>query len=127
VRARLNGRAGVHFVVADLLAWTPTRQYDVWHDRALFHFLTDAATRAAYLRAAAGAVRSDGALVLGTFADDGPGTCSGLPTSRYTPESLAAQFAELFIEEHREREEHVTPSGNVQPFTWMVLRRVRSC
>jgi 2-polyprenyl-3-methyl-5-hydroxy-6-metoxy-1,4-benzoquinol methylase len=123
VRSRLPGRPGVQLVVADLLDWRPPRQYHVWHDRAVFHFLTDEAAASTYADVVADAVHPGGAMVIGTFAQDGPTACSGLPTARYDPDTLAARFAHRFVDEHREREEHVTPSGAVQPFTWLVLRR----
>jgi hypothetical protein len=123
VRIRLADRPGAHFVVTDLLAWQPARQYDTWHDRAVFHFLVDKEARDRYAAAAAAALPVGGALIVGAFAHDGPTSCSGLPTARYTPDALAAQFAADFTEEQREREEHVTPSGVTQPFTWLVLRR----
>lgn len=110
-------------VVADLLEWVPPRTYDAWHDRAVFHFLTDPEDRRRYVRSATGAVRPGGALVLGTFAADGPDRCSGLRTAGYDAAELAALFAPAFALEHAEREEHATPSGVVQPFTWVVLRR----
>jgi rhodanese-related sulfurtransferase len=121
VRSRLGDR--VKTIVADVLAWTPTRAYDVWHDRALFHFLTQPLDRERYAAAATAAVRPGGALVVGTFAADGAQQCSGLPTARYDAAGLAAALAPTFILERSEREEHVTPGGHVQPFTWAVLRR----
>jgi SAM-dependent methyltransferase len=123
VRARLRHRGGASFVVTDLLEWDPPRSYGVWHDRAVFHFLTAAAQRQAYVSAARRAVAPGGAVVLGAFAADGPSSCSGLPTARYGAEELAAQFALGFELVHSEREEHRTPAGAVQPFTWVVLRR----
>jgi len=124
-RARLeqSGKAA-HLVVADLLTWRPERTYDVWHDRAVFHFLVDQDERQRYVQTAAAALRSGGALVIGTFAEDGPTSCSGLPTARYDATGLAAVFHEAFVPERTEREEHTTPRGVVQPFTWVVLRRV---
>ncbi len=123
VMDRLAERPEVRFIVSDVVAWTPERQYDVWHDRAVFHFLTDRAATSAYINTAAASVPPGGVLIVGTFAEDGPTSCSGLPTATYTPHALAARFADFFVEEHQEREEHVTPSGVVQPFTWLVLRR----
>ena len=113
----------VHFVVADVIAWEPDRAFDVWHDRAVFHFLTDEDQTRRYVATAARAVRPGGALVIGTFAEDGPTRCSGLPTARYDADSLAAQFAPHFRPVRSEREEHKTPAGRIQPFTWLVLRR----
>ena len=121
-RSRLAG-APVAYVVADLLTWRPPRQYDAWHDRAVFHFLVDAADRTGYVDRAVQAVAPGGALVVGAFAADGPSQCSGLPTARYDAAELAAEFAPTFRLERDEREEHVTPAGVVQPFTWVVLRR----
>ena len=112
------------FVVADVLSWEPEHTYDAWHDRAVFHFLVRPEQRELYVATAAGAIRPGGVLVLGTFAADGPTQCSGLPTSRYDADALADVFAPGFSLEHSEREEHVTPGGAVQPFTWAVLRRM---
>jgi SAM-dependent methyltransferase len=124
VQARLGERVHeVSFVVADLLEWEPRRRFEVWHDRAVFHFLTRQRDRASYVRAASRAVVSGGALVLGVFAEDGPTRCSGLPTARYDADSLAFVFAEHFVLESAWREEHVTPAGATQPLTWAVLRR----
>jgi len=126
---RVRGRLGpdaprVHFVCHDVLTWSPERTYDVWHDRAVFHFLTDANDRADYVALAARTVKRGGAVVLATFAQDGPTHCSGLPVTRYSPATAAATFGEAFRPVASEREEHVTPAGVVQPFNWVVLRRV---
>ncbi len=124
VAERLGPRAEqVQRVEADLLRWQPGRTYDVWHDRAVFHFLTAEPDVAGYVRLATSAVAPEGALVLGVFAADGPTSCSGLPTSRYDASTLAERFAAAFVLEHEERELHSTPTGAVQAFTWIVLRR----
>lgn len=123
-RGRLGARAEeVTFVVADVLAWHPDREYDAWHDRAVFHFLTEPGQRAAYVETAARCVAPGGVAVLGVFAEDGPTRCSGLPTARFSPQDLAAEFDGLFTLEHAEREQHSTPGGAVQAFTWVRLRR----
>lgn len=123
-RARLVGRRPtVEVVIADLLAWQPERAYDVWHDRAVFHFLVQPHDRQRYVATASRAVPSGGHLVLGTFAEDGPTQCSGLPTARHDAGGLAAQFSAGFELRHSEREEHQTPGGVTQPFTWVVLTR----
>ena len=124
VRTRLGEPArSVTFVCSDALEWSPERAYDVWHDRAAFHFLTDDTDRARYVEVASMSVRPGGALIVATFAADGPTHCSGLPVRRHSAHDLAAAFGACFTVESSEREEHVTPAGVVQPFTWMVLRR----
>jgi hypothetical protein len=122
-RTRL-GPAGdrVHWVTADLLTWRPARQYRVWHDRAVFHFLTDQAERDGYRAVLHRALAPDGSVVIGTFAADGPTSCSGLPTARYAPDELAAQFPDLDVVTTA-REEHMTPAGRVQPFAWLLLNK----
>lgn len=113
----------VSFVVADILDWQPDRQWNAWHDRAVFHFLIDPNDRARYVATAARAVATDGVLVIGCFAPDGPESCSGLPTARYEADGLAGEFEPAFRLEQSHRELHRTPAGGVQPFTWVVLRR----
>lgn len=122
VRDRLDGR--VQVVVADLLGWTPERQYDVWHDRAVLHFLVEPEQQRRYVATAAATVRPGGALVVGVFALDGPEQCSGLPTQRYDPDGLQQLLAPDFALVHSEQEVHATPAGAAQSFTWAVLRRV---
>lgn len=120
-RDHLGERAGlIRWIEADLLQWQPDRPYDLWHDRAVFHFLTGRAERELYL-ATLRAARA-WAVVVGTFAADGPDRCSGLPTTRYDPDRLAAEFPGFELLTSR-REEHHTPAGVLQPFTWTLLRR----
>ena len=121
VRQRLGDRAS--YIRTDLLEWEPQRRYAVWHDRAVLHFLTTPSAQQQYVAVAEAAISAGGAAVIGAFAEDGPTACSGLPTARYGPDALAALFAPSFVLEHSEREDHVTPDGVVQPFTWAVLRR----
>lgn len=124
VRARLGPDAArVRFVTADVLGWEPGRTFDCWHDRAVFHFLTAPGEQAAYVQTAARVVATGGAVVMGTFASDGPTRCSGLPTARYEPADLAGLFSEAFTLEHAEHETHRTPRQVEQRFTWVVLRR----
>ncbi len=123
-RRRLGPRAeAVSFVVSDVLSWHPDHAYDVWHDRAVLHFLTDAADRARYAGLAADTVAPGGAVVLGGFAPGGPTHCSGLPVARRSADQLAAELAPYFTLEHAETESHRTPTGTVQEFTWVRLRR----
>lgn len=122
--ARLGDAATrVEHVVADLLTWTPARTYDAWHDRAVFHFLTDAADRDAYRERLHAAVPSGGRVVVATFAPDGPERCSGLPVARYDGEALADELGLAPDGRHVEREVHRTPWGSEQAFTWLVGRR----
>ena len=124
-RRRLGDSAAqVQWVVADLLSWRPARRYRAWHDRAVFHFLTDPADRMRYRDVLDRALMPDGRIVIGTFAADGPEQCSGLPAARYSPEALTAAFGPNVEPLGHRRELHRTPSGGVQPFTWMVLRRL---
>ena len=121
VRARLGDRA--RYVVSDVLAFAPEEPFDVWHDRAVLHFLTSPADAQRYVEVVRASLRPGGAAVVGVFAEDGPQQCSGLPTARYSAVELAQLFGDGFALEHSEREEHVTPWGALQPFTWAVLRR----
>ena len=124
VRDRLGALAkNATFVAADVLEWRPDRHYDLWHDRVFFHFLTDPAERSMYVSLIASAVRVGGVVVVATFADDGPSHCSGLRVAHYSPEALADAFGAEFEPLHQERELHNTPTGAIQPFTWMVLRK----
>lgn len=124
VRQRLGGRARhVTFIQQDVLTWRPARHYDIWHDRAVFHFLTAPSDRSRYVDVAASAIRTGGSLVLATFAEDGPQQCSGLPVRRHSVDDLEAAFSGSFSLAKHESEEHLTPRGVVQPFTRVVLRR----
>lgn len=114
--------AAVDWVVADVRAWRPSRAYRLWHDRAVFHFLTDPADRAAYRRTVARALAPDGDLVVGTFALGGSDRCSGLAVCRYSPDTLAAEFAPDFRAVATRTEQHRTPGGADQPFTWVSFR-----
>jgi SAM-dependent methyltransferase len=97
----------------------PPRSFDVWHDRAVFHYLVDAADRSAYLRELQGALCPGGHVILATFADDGPGHCSGLPVACYSAESLHDALGPAFhlVESHREI--HRTPARAEQVFTYV--------
>lgn len=120
--ARL-GRAAtdVSWVAADVTTWEPGRTFDLWHDRAVFHFLTDTAEQQAYVTTATSAIVSGGHIVLATFAPDGPEQCSGLDVRRWSTDELVERFP-AFDPVMAERREHVTPWGAVQPFSWVVLR-----
>lgn len=124
-KSRLGAVADkVHWQVADITEWRPTRNYDVWHDRAVFHFLTEAEQRAAYLGALGEGLSADGFLIMATFALDGPEKCSGLPVRRYDADSLAQELGPSFKPLESWKEEHTTPWGSKQAFTWCAFRRV---
>jgi trans-aconitate methyltransferase len=120
-RRRLPDPHRVTWLQADLLSWSPTRRWGLWHDRALFHFLTEPAERARYLHQLARALTPNGAFVIATFAPDGPEQCSGLPVTRYDADTLNRTITTVVpdatIVETRS-ETHITPSGTTQPFTW---------
>lgn len=121
------GRAadGVAWVVGDVVGpdWPIFGAFDVWHDRAVLHFLSDPAERRLYAQRARDALRPGGHAVVSTFAPDGPERCSDLPVQRYDAEGLSALFApELTLVETR-RDVHRTPWGSEQAFTCAVLRR----
>ena len=122
---RLGARAGqVQWQVGDVTAVAlPWHGYDVWHDRAVFHFLTDAAQRAAYVAQVQRSVRPGGHVIVATFAEDGPLQCSGLPVMRYSADGLHAEFGEDFELLQHERQAHATPMGTVQQFVYCYCRK----
>jgi SAM-dependent methyltransferase len=125
-RRRLGDRGGaVEWVCQDLLTWRPDERYDVWHDRALFHFMVAESDRDGYLATLRAALAPGGAAVVGTFAADGPERCSGLGVERYDPSRLAAAFGPDLEVLATGREVHRTPAGADQAFTWLGMRRPR--
>lgn len=115
----------VHWITGNVLdAPLPRHHFAVWHDRAVFHFLTDADDRRRYVHRVRDALLPGGAVVIATFALDGPRRCSGLDVAHYDAPSLQAEFGPDFVLEHAERELHRTPTGAEQAFTWCVLRHV---
>ncbi len=124
-RARLGPRAhGVRWLEANVLeAALPRHGYDLWHDRAVFHFLTHAADRHAYVQLVLHAVRPGGLVIVATFAPDGPERCSGLPVMRYDPQGLHAEFGTPFTLLTHASEAHQTPAGRVQRFIYCLCRK----
>jgi SAM-dependent methyltransferase len=124
-RQRLGERArDVQWLVTDLLqAELPEGGFDLWHDRAVLHFLTEASDASRYAAVAARAVRSGGHAVIGGFAPDGPEKCSGLPVARRSAEDIAAILAPAFHLLATRAERHVTPAGAEQSFAYALLRR----
>ena len=124
-QARLGAAraARVHWLVDDVTRFAPTRRYALWHDRAVFHFLTEAAARTAYLATLRHSLAPGGMVIMATFAADGPARCSGLEVARYDADSLHASFGGDFERVASGREVHVTPWGAEQAFTYLRLRR----
>ena len=124
-KARLGARgAHVQWVVADITTWEPPQSYDVWHDRAALHFLTDPKDRAAYAERVSRAVRPGGHVIIGTFALDGSERCSGLPIVRYDAASLGKILGPSFELIGSKRHEHHTPAGAIQRFQFSRFRRL---
>jgi len=124
-KARLGARAtGVTWIVADVTKWEPACTYDVWHDRAAFHFLIAPEDRAAYAQRVLQAVRPGGHVIIGTFAQDGPERCSGLPVVRHDAESIGHVLGPSFKLIETRRHEHQTPLGGSQKFQYSRFQRV---
>jgi trans-aconitate methyltransferase len=121
-RRGLGDAAPVSWLHEDLLAWRPERRFDLWHDRAVFHFLVTSDDRSKYLQTLHSAIGVEGFIVLATFAPDGPEFCSGLPVACYSVADLAHLLGAGFELLETRREEHITPQGVMQPFTWVAGR-----
>ena len=118
-RTRLGGRAAkIRWIEADVCGDWRIPSVDVWHDRAVFHFLTAATQRDAYLQHLRGTLKSGGSAIIGTFALDGPMKCSGLPVARYSADTLASALGSEFTLVDTLHDDHTTPSGGRQPFTF---------
>ena len=124
-QARLGSRAAaVQWLEANVLdAKLPVHGYDVWHDRAVFHFLLTPEERHAYVRTVLRAVKPGGLVVVASFAEDGPTQCSGLPVMRYGATELHAEFGEPFLLLGHEEESHHTPGNREQKFVYCFCRK----
>jgi trans-aconitate methyltransferase len=122
-RSRIGDRANrVTWITADVTLWQPQRSYDVWHDRAAFHFLTEPNDQAAYVARLRRALRVGGHAIIATFAPDGPERCSGLMVRRYDANALAATLGAGFELIDTRRHEHTTPWGAVQKFQFSTFQ-----
>ena len=124
-RSRLGERAqSVQWIAGDITrAELPAARYDVWHDRAVFHFLTDPADRARYVEQVLKSVKPGGHVIIAAFGPGGPLQCSGLDVMRYAPDALHAEFGAPFRLLRHETEIHHTPSGQEQEFVYCYCRR----
>src|SRR6266545_3763366 len=123
-RDRLGSRArNVSWFEGDVTTFSPPRRFGLWHDRAVFHFLTDAAQRRAYVQNLRRTLTSDGAVIIATFAMDGPMRCSGLPVERYDARKISAELGPEFLLIEEVSELHRTPSGTRQAFSYFRFRR----
>jgi 2-polyprenyl-3-methyl-5-hydroxy-6-metoxy-1,4-benzoquinol methylase len=122
---RLDGdnSTKVTWIEADISRYHPNEIYDLWHDRAVFHFLTDREAIAHYVAISSAHIKKGGYLIMATFAEDGPIKCSGLPIQQYSEQSLPAVFAENFELARVFKEIHLTPSGKEQSFIFAVMKR----
>ncbi|WP_108818916.1 class I SAM-dependent methyltransferase [Pseudovibrio sp. Alg231-02] len=128
-KERLGGVADdVEWINADITNWTPEKTYQVWHDRAVFHFLTEIEDQKAYINALVKAVPVGGTAIISSFAEDGPEKCSGLPVQRYSSRTLAAKLQALapgvFALTDAQTHTHITPKKNQQNFQTSVFERV---
>ena len=124
-KARLGARgASVNWLATDITTWRPERLYEVWHDRAALHFLTDADEQAAYAERVKRAVRPGGHVIIATFAPEGPERCSGLPVVHHDAASLSVLLGPAFALMETRRHDHTTPAGAVQRFQFSRFRRI---
>lgn len=123
-QARLGVRAApVDWLLADVTVWEPPRAYDVWHDRAVFHFLMQSEEQAAYAAQVLKGVRVGGHVIVGTFAPDGPERCSGLPVVRHDAASIGAVLGGVFTLVESRRHDHRTPAGTIQRFQFSRFKK----
>lgn len=125
-RRRCGDPWSVHWTVADVREWRPAVIFDVWHDRAVFHFMVEPADQARYVQTMRRCLAPGGHAVIATFATDGPDSCSGLPAARYDPDGLAAALGPDFIPVEFHRELHQAPAGSTQSFLYGRFQRMAS-
>lgn len=124
-RQRLGDRQDkVDWFAADVTQLDLHRSFEVWHDRAVLHFLTDASDRRRYVNVVLAHLDHGGHAIIGTFSPNGPTSCSGLDVQQYDIDSLEALFGADFLVVHHEIEHHTTPGGADQEFTWAILKRI---
>lgn len=123
-QARLGLRAAaVHWLEADITRFVPSRRYSLWHDRAVFHFLTQADSRRHYRKALLEAMAPGGRVIIAAFAMGGPTLCSGLPIEQYDAEKITQELGADFKPLETVQELHTTPAGDTQAFNYFHFRR----
>ena len=123
-KARLGAEADkISWIVADITEWQPQRTWKVWHDRAVFHFLTESEAQDAYIAALKRGTAAGSSVIIATFAPNGPERCSGLPVQRYSPATLATRLGADFALYAEDEESHATPFGTTQQFQYAAFRR----
>ncbi len=123
-KKRLGNKASkVHWIVCDITEFEPPVQFDFWHDRAAFHFLTTEEKIYKYVSIAEDAVKKDGYLILGTFSENGPKKCSGLEIKQYSEASMSARFEVAFDRIKCITEDHTTPFNTVQNFLFCSFKK----
>jgi 2-polyprenyl-3-methyl-5-hydroxy-6-metoxy-1,4-benzoquinol methylase len=126
-KERLGSQAaGVKWIVADVTDFIPARQYDVWHDRAAFHFLTEEKDIESYLRILDKALAPEGVAIIGTFSEDGPTRCSGIAIKQYSESSLSERLSAHFRKINCLLTDHLTPSGATQHFLFCSFRKIHT-
>ena len=123
-KQRLGAKAAnIHWIVSDVTTFTPTVQFDFWHDRAAFHFLTSENKIYQYVSIAENAIKKDGYLILGTFSENGPEKCSGLAIKQYSETSMSERFEVAFDRIKCISEDHTTPFNTVQNFLFCSFKK----
>lgn len=123
-KQRLGERAEeITWIVADASEFKPDKQYDLWHDRAAFHFLTEDEQVERYLQTVKRSVKPGGFLVMGTFSENGPKKCSGIEIRQYSIDQMQALFSNGFTTLGCKNIDHETPSGGTQNFTFCSFRK----
>ncbi len=123
-KERLGERSSeVNWIVSDITDFAPSVQFDFWHDRAAFHFLTTEEKISSYVSIAEKTINKDGYLILGTFSESGPAKCSGLHIQQYSEASMSARFVKSFERIRCFREDHSTPFNTIQNFLFCSFRK----
>jgi len=113
----------IKWIVSDITKFTPSEKYDLWHDRAAFHFLTDDQEIENYVQLVSKSLKPNASLIIGTFSENGPTKCSGIEIKQYSQENLIQLFSAGFEKLQCENVDHETPSGALQNFTFCTFRK----